>query len=341
MTEACNAAVSRKGWVGLWLTACFALLLVLGIVHLSVGARLVSPRLIIDALTARDHTSFDQQILLKLRLPRLLAAMLCGASLGIAGRLLQSILRNPLAEPHILGLNAGASLALVVTTALPAGLMMFPVSRPLISAAGSGTLFACVLFLSSAGRTGLTMTKVTFCGIALSALASACVSAILILDQETLEQMRFWLAGDLSGISLSELQTVLPITGLAAISVISITSRLDIMALGDKAATGLGVPVRQTRMIGLISTALFCGSAVSLCGPIGFIGLIVGGVAHRMVGGRHMISVPLSALLGANLMIAADIAARSIAAPNELATGVLMAFIGAPVFIVVVTRVLR
>ncbi len=341
MTEGYNAAAWQKGRGGLWLPACLAVLLVFALIHLSVGARPVSPRLIIDALASRDHTSFDQQILLKLRLPRLLAAILCGASLGIAGRLLQSILRNPLAEPHILGLNAGASLALVVTTALPTGLMIFPVSRPLIAAAGSGTLFALVLFLSSAGRTGLTMTKVTFCGIALSALASACVSAILILDQETLEQMRFWLAGDLSGISLAELRVVLPITGLAVIASIFITSRLDIMALGDKAATGLGVPVRQTRMIGLIATALFCGSAVSLCGPIGFIGLIVGGVAHRMVGGRHMMSVPLSALLGANLMIAADIAARTMAAPNELATGVLTAFLGAPVFIAVVTRVLR
>ncbi|SCX33177.1 putative siderophore transport system permease protein YfiZ precursor [Agrobacterium rosae] len=341
MTHVWNTETSRKEVVWLWLPACLALLLFLGLAHLSVGARPVSPQFLIDALTARDHTSFEQQILLKLRLPRLLAAILCGASLGIAGRLVQSILRNPLAEPHILGLNAGASLAIVATTALPAGLMMFPVSRPLIAAAGSGVLFALVLFLSSAGRTGLTMIKVTFCGIALSALASACVSALLILDQETLEQMRFWLAGDLSSISLSELQTVLPVTGVAVIATAMITSRLDIMSLGDKTAMGLGVPVRQTRMIGLVATGLFCGSAVSLCGPIGFIGLIVGGVAHRMVGGRHMISIPLSAMLGANLMLAADIAARTIAAPHDLATGVLTAFIGAPVFIAAVTRVLR
>ncbi|WP_337796404.1 iron ABC transporter permease [Agrobacterium rubi] len=341
MTDAVKSGGSTNRLQSLLLLCGLGLLLVLALTHLSVGARPVSPQFLIDALTSRDITSFDQQILLKLRLPRLLAAILCGASLGIAGRLLQSILRNPLAEPHILGLNAGASLALVASTALPAGLMVFPASRPLIAVAGSGVLFALVLFLSSAGRTGLTMTKVTFCGIALSALASACVSAILILDQETLEQMRFWLAGDLSGISLSDLQTVLPIVVIAAMAAAWITSRLDIMALGDQTATGLGVPVRQTRLIGLIATALFCGASVSLCGPIGFIGLIVGGVAHRMVGGRHMVSIPLSALLGANLMIAADIAARTIAAPQELATGILTAFVGAPVFIAVVARVLR
>lgn len=341
MTAAYNIRSSKTALYGLWLPCGIVVLLALGLMHLSVGARPVSPQLIIDALTAQDHTSFEQQILLKLRLPRLLAAILCGASLGIAGRLLQSILRNPIAEPHILGLNAGASLALVASTALPASMMVFPASRPLIAAAGSGVLFALVLFLSSAGRSGLTMTKVTFCGIALSALASACVSAILILDQETLEQMRFWLAGDLSGISLSDIQTVLPIVTVAAIAAAWITLRLDIMALGDKAATSLGVPVRQTRLIGLITTALFCGASVSLSGPIGFVGLIVGGVAHRMAGGRHLVSVPLAALLGANLMIAADIAARTIAAPHDLATGVLTAFIGAPVFIAVVTRVLR
>lgn len=341
MTEVFDETRSKRRLSGIWLACGLLLMLVLGTAHLSVGARPLSPHVIMEALTARHAGNFDHQILFKLRLPRLFAAILCGACLATAGRLLQSILRNPIAEPHILGLNAGASLALVASTALPAGLMMVPAGRPLIAAAGSGVLFALVLFLSSAGRSGLTMTKVTFCGIALSALASACVSAILILDQETLEQIRFWLAGDLSGISLSDIQTVLPIVTVAAIATAWITLRLDIMSLGDQAAAGLGVPVRQTRLIGLIATALLCGSSVSLCGPIGFIGLIVGGAAHHMAGGQHAMSLPLSAVLGANLMIIADLAARTIAAPQELATGVLTAIIGAPVFIAVITRALR
>lgn len=325
----------------LWIPCGLVLVMLLGVVHLGVGARPVSAQLVIDALTARDHASFEQQILLKLRLPRLLAAILCGAALGISGRLLQSILRNPLGEPHILGLNAGASLAIVLTMALPATLMPVALTRPLIAAAGGGLLFSAVLMLSCAGRTGLTMTKLTFCGIALSALASACVSAILILDQETLEQMRFWLAGDLSGISLSDIRTVIPIIIVATITTAFIVNRLDVMALGDSLATGLGVPVGRTRLLGMVATALFCGASVSLCGPIGFIGLIVGGMSHRLASGRHLLSIPLSALLGACLLVAADIAARTIAAPRELATGILTAFIGAPVFILVVARRLK
>ncbi|WP_027676564.1 FecCD family ABC transporter permease [Agrobacterium larrymoorei] len=341
MSLAVTMKSTNSGLRALWLPCGLLMIVLLGLVHLGVGARPVSAQFIIDTIFARDHASFEQQILVKLRLPRLLAAIICGTSLGIAGRLMQSILRNPLAEPHILGLNAGASLAIVTMTALPASMLAFLVSRPLVATTGSGTLFAIILFLSSAGRTGMTMSKVTFCGIALSALASACVSAILILDQETLEQIRFWLAGDLSGISLASISNVIPLLMVALVLTMWIALRLDVLALGDVTAAGLGVPVRQTKLIGLAATALFCGSSVALVGPIGFVGLIVAGVAHRLANGRHVMSLPLSALLGANLMIAADIAARTIAAPHDLATGLMTAFIGAPVFIIVVARVLR
>ncbi len=330
-----------NGFRSLWLPCGLVMIVMLGLLHLGVGARPMSAQFIVDTIFARDHGSFEQQILLKLRLPRLLAAIVCGASLGIAGRLMQSILRNPLAEPHILGLNAGASLAIVIMTALPANMLALSMSRQLAATMGSGVLFAIILALSSAGRTGMTISKVTFCGIALSALASACVSAILILDQETLEQMRFWLAGDLSGISLANISSALPLLMIALGLTAWIALRLDVLALGDATAAGLGVPVRQTKLIGLAATALFCGSSVALAGPIGFVGLIVAGVAHRLADGRHMMSLPLSALLGANLMIAADIAARTIAAPHDLATGLMTAFVGAPVFIIVVARVLR
>lgn len=341
MSQVVGMKSAGSGLRTLWLPCGLLMMVLLGLIHLGAGARPVSPQFLIDTIFARDHTSFEQQILLKLRLPRLLAAIICGASLGIAGRLMQSILRNPLAEPHILGLNAGASLAIVIMTALPANVLVFPVSRPMAATMGSSTLFAIILFLSSAGRTGMTMSKLTFCGIALSALASACVSAILILDQETLEQMRFWLAGDLSGISLASIVDVLPLLMIGLVLAIWIAPRLDVLALGDVTAAGIGVPVRQTKLIGLAATALFCGSSVALAGPIGFVGLIVAGVAHRLANGRHVMSLPLSALLGANLIIAADIAARTIAGPHDLATGLMTAFMGAPIFIVIVARVLR
>jgi iron complex transport system permease protein len=324
-----------------WLPVAAGMTILLAFLHLGIGARPVSPHLFVEVIAAYDPASFDQQVLIKLRLPRLLAGMLCGACLGVAGLLLQSLLRNPLGEPHILGLNAGASLSVVLCAALPAGLVPIALARPLIAALGGGMLFALVLALASAGRTGLTMTKMTFCGIALSALASACVSAILILDQDTLEQMRFWLAGDLAGVSMVEIRASLPIVIAALLATAFVSLRLDIMALGDAAATGLGVPVWQTRLIGLTATALFCGAAVSIAGPIGFVGLIVPGLAHRLAKRNHVLSLPLAALFGASLVIAADIGARTIAMPREFATGIMTAFIGAPVFLVIVARVVR
>jgi iron complex transport system permease protein len=318
-----------------------ALLAVLALLHLGVGARPVSPMTLIEVITHFDPTNFDHRILTSLRLPRLEAAILCGASLGAAGLLLQSLLRNPLAEPHILGLNAGASLAVVACSALPAALIPTGFARPLIAALGGGLVFVLVLALASAGRIGLTVTKLTFCGIALSTLASALISAILILDQDTLEAMRLWLAGDLAGANRAATLAALPPVMVALLSAVLIAPRLDAMMLGDTVAIGFGVPVRRTRAVGLAAAALFCGAAVSISGPIGFVGLIVPGIAHRLSSGRHLLSLALSALGGAALLLSADIAARFLFAPREIATGIMTALIGAPVFLLLVTRAIR
>lgn len=302
------------------------------------GARLISPVELWQAVTAFDPTNFDHQILTRIRLPRVGAALLVGAGLGISGLILQSLLRNPLGEPQILGLNAGASLAVVLTTALPVGVAFSGPLRPLVAAAGGGLLFLLVLAMASAGRTGMTATKAAFCGIALSALASTLTSGILLLDEETLNTIRIWLVGDLSVAALPDIQAALPFFLLAIAVAATITGRLNILALGDAAATGLGVSVARTRFIGLLAAALFCGAAVSVAGPIGFIGLVVPAIAHRLSGGDHRVSMPCSALLGAALLLLADLAARAVLQPAELATGLMTAFIGAPVFIAVVLR---
>lgn len=323
------------------LLAATTLFAVLALLHLGVGARPVSPLTLIEVIIRFDPANFDHRILTSLRLPRLEAAILCGACLGTAGLLLQSLLRNPLAEPHILGLNAGASLAVVVCAALPAAFVPTGLARPLIAALGGGLVFALVLALASTGRIGLTITKLTFCGIALSALTSALISAILILDQDTLEAMRLWLAGDLAGANRAATLAALPPVGAALLAAVMIAPRLDAMMLGDAVAIGLGVPVRSTRAIGLAATALLCGASVSIAGPIGFVGLIVPGIAHRLSGGRHLLSLALAALGGAALLLSADIAARFLLAPREIATGIMTALIGAPVFLLLVTRAIR
>jgi iron complex transport system permease protein len=310
----------------------------LSLLHLSIGAHPVSPAALIRALVAFDPTNFDQRVLIGLRLPRVSAALMSGAALGIAGLLLQSLLRNPLAEPHILGLNAGASLAVVVAAALPVAYQPLALSRPLLAAGGGAAVFAAVLTLSSAGRLGLTTTKLVFCGIALSALASSLVSAILLLDQETLDAVRFWLAGDLAGVHWPQLAAALVPLSLAGVAAWAIAPRLDALALGDASATSLGIAVRSTRIAGFAAAALAAGAAVSTVGPIGFVGLIVPGLCLRLARGRHLTALTLSAIGGAALLVLADIAARSLVPGREIATGIMTALVGAPVFLFIVGR---
>lgn len=315
-----------------------ALLLMGAIVHLGLGARFIAPQAVVQAFLAFDPRNFDHNVIINLRLLRLAAALTTGAALGVAGVLLQAVIRNPLGEPHILGLNAGAALAVVITSAL--GLAL-PVGRPLIAAAGAAILFLLVLTLSSAGRTGLTPMKVTLCGVALSAFASSITAAVLILDEQTLLAMRTWLAGDLAGLSWATTQNAAWVAAVGLSLAVWISPSLNMLALGDRMAQGLGVSLVRTRILALIAIALLCGAAVSIAGPIGFIGLVVPQIIRRLVSVDLRVMVPLSACCGALVLLLADIAARTLFTPHELATGVMTALVGAPVFILMAARMFR
>ncbi|UWM63607.1 iron ABC transporter permease [Enterobacter sp. CP102] len=317
----------------------FALLLVAGgIAHLGIGARFIAPQTVVQAFLHFEPRNFDHNVIVKLRLLRLFAALTTGAALGVAGVLLQSVIRNPLGEPHILGLNAGAALAVVLTSAL--GLSL-PFGRPLIAAAGAGALFLLVLMFSSAGRSGLTPMKVTLCGVALSAFASSITAAVLILDEQTLLAMRTWLAGDLAGLNGEIVRTASWVAGAGFALALWLSPSLNMLALGDRMAQGLGVSLLKTRLFALLAIALLCGAAVSIAGPIGFIGLVVPQLIRRLVSVDIRVMVPLSALCGALLLLIADLAARTLFTPYELATGVMTALVGAPVFIVMASRMFK
>lgn len=315
-----------------------ALLLMGAIIHLGLGARFIAPQTVVQAFLAFDPRNFDHNVIINLRLLRLAAALTTGAALGVAGVLLQAVIRNPLGEPHILGLNAGAALAVVITSTL--GLAL-PVGRPLIAAAGAAILFLLVLTLSSAGRTGLTPMKVTLCGVALSAFASSITAAVLILDEQTLLAMRTWLAGDLAGLRWATTQNAAWVAAVGFALAVWISPSLNMLALGDRMAQGLGVSLMRTRILALIAIALLCGAAVSIAGPIGFIGLVVPQIIRRLVSVDLRVMVPLSACCGALVLLLADIAARTLFTPHELATGVMTALVGAPVFILMATRMFR
>ena len=317
----------------------FALLLLMGaIAHLGIGVRFITPQTVVQAFLDFDPRNFDHNVIIRLRLIRLWAALTTGAALGVAGVLLQSVIRNPLGEPHILGLNAGAALAVVLTSAL--GLAL-PSGRPLIATAGAATLFLLVLVFSSAGRTGLTPMKVTLCGVAMSAFASSITATVLILDEQTLLAMRTWLAGDVAGIKA---ETILSATWAATAGfglALWLSPSLNMLALGDRMAQGLGVSLLKTRLFALLAIALLCGAAVSIAGPIGFIGLVVPQLIRRLVSVDLRVMVPLSALCGALVLLLADIAARTLFTPYELATGVMTALVGAPVFIFMASRMFK
>lgn len=318
------------------------LLLIAGsLVHLGLGARWIAPQTVLQALLEYNPRNFEQRIIVELRLVRLGAALLTGAALGVAGLLLQTVIRNPLGEPHILGLNAGASLAVVATSALGLSLGAFPAARPLTAACGAALLFGGVMVLASAGRGGATPLRITLCGVALSAFASAVTAAILILDEQTLLAMRTWLAGDLAGLNWSTLWTAL-VPALIGLGVaLFLAPRLNVLALGDKVALGLGVNLVQTRLLGLLAIALLCGGAVAVAGPIGFVGLVVPHVVRRLVTEDIRLALPLAAPVGALVLLLADIAARTLVAPQELATGAMTALVGAPLFIFIAARFLN
>lgn len=317
----------------------FALLLMMGaIAHLGIGARVISPLTVVQAFFDFNPHNFDHNVIIKLRLLRLCAAMVTGAALGVAGVLLQSVIRNPLGEPHILGLNAGAALAVVLTSALG---MTLPFGRPLVAAAGAAALFLLVLMFSSSGRTGLTPMKVTLCGVALSAFASSVTAAVLILDEQTLLALRTWLAGDLAGVKQETLRSALWAAAGGFVLAIGVSPSLNMLALGDRMAQGLGVSLLRTRLLALLSIALLCGAAVSIAGPIGFIGLVVPQLIRRLVSVDLRVMVPLSALCGALVLLLADIAARTLFTPWELATGIMTALVGAPVFIFMASRMFK
>ena len=314
------------------------LLILTCVLHLGIGARFISPHTVIQAFTAFDPRNFDHNVIINLRLLRLMAALLTGAALGLAGVLLQAVIRNPLGEPHILGLNAGAALAVVLTSALG---MALPLGRPLIAATGAAVLFLLVLTLSSAGRSGMTPMKVTLCGVAMSAFASSITAAVLILDEQTLLAMRTWLAGDLAGLRWATLQAAAGVAAIGLALAVLLAPALNMLALGDRLAQGLGVSLLRTRLLALLAAALLCGAAVSIAGPIGFIGLVVPQIVRRLVSTDLRVMVPFSLCCGALVLLLADCAARTLAMPHELATGVMTALVGAPVFIFMAARLFK
>jgi iron complex transport system permease protein len=286
----------------------------------------------------------EQLVLLDIRLPRTLIGMFVGASLALAGAIMQGLFRNPLADPGLIGVSSGAALAAVATIALGNGIAA-PLLQPLgvyalpVAAFFGGVATTAVL-VAIAGRHGQLMVgTLLLAGIALGALAGALTGLIAYAsDDRELRDLTFWSMGSLGGSNWPKVLAVLPFAALVAVTAPPLIRALNGFLLGEAQAFHLGIDVERTKRTAIVTTAASVGAAVAVAGVIGFVGIVVPHVVRLLAGPDHRVVLPGSALLGAVLMLAADIAARLVVRPAELPIGIVMAAIGTPVFLHLVLR---
>ena len=300
------------------------------IVSITWGAADIAFSDIYQSFTAYDGST-NHLIIRTVRLPRSLIAALVGASLAVAGAIMQGLTRNPLASPGILGVNAGAAFAVVVGTFI-AGSSSLNIYA-WYAFAGAAISAIAVYFLSSLGRGGLTPFNLTIAGAAITAFISSITSGILILSQRTLEEIRFWLAGSVAGRDLNLLLQVLPYICVGLVLAIALSRQITILSLGEDTARSLGQSTALIKILAAISIILLAGASVAIAGPIGFVGLIVPHIVRSIVGVDYRWILPYSAILGAIMMLVADLCGRLIIQPSELPVGLVMPLIGAPFFI--------
>lgn len=275
--------------------------------------------------------SIAQQLLVSLRLPRVLVAMLVGASLAVAGALMQAITRNPLASPSLFGINAGAACMLIVVSS---GWLPFLNGLPLLLSTAIGALISALLVLALGGalQGRLHPVRVLLAGIAVTAALTALTRTLLILDEEA-QAVVDWLTGSLADIGWDHWQHLWPFAGAALLLSLLLSQGLNLLALGDEVAIGLGVNPLRTRLAAGGLVIVLAASAVAVAGPVAFVGLLVPHVMRALVGRDHRVLIPATALGGAALMLWADALSRALAFPAETPVGVVTALIGAPCFL--------
>lgn len=312
------------------------LVVLLAAASLAVGSKAISPGVVFDALTAFDPEVEDHLIVQSLRVPRTVLALCVGVALGLAGAVMQGLTRNPLADPGILGVSAGAALAVVLGIVLGgvgsvAGQMWF-------AFAGAAVASVVVYALGALGRDGATPVKLALAGAAITAFLSSVTTTILLLDTPTLDRFRFWVVGSVAGRGLEVTAQVLPFLVVGTVAALLLGRALNSLALGEDVARALGARVSRTRVMAALVVVLLVGAATAAAGPIGFVGLTVPHIARAVTGPDYRWVLAYSAVLAPALLLAADVLGRVLVSPGELQVGIVTAFIGAPVFIALVRR---
>lgn len=305
------------------------------LLSVAVGARPVPLGAVLDVLLRPDGGQ-ESVVVHELRLPRTLLGVVVGAALGMAGVLVQGLTRNPLADPAILGISAGAAFAVVVGIHL-AGVATYT-GYVWLALAGAALAGAGVHALGTRGRGGASPTGLVLAGAAAAALLTACTSAVVLTDAATLDEYRFWAVGSLAGRDAALTRLVLPFVLAGALLAAVCARGLDLLALGDDVARSLGVAVGRTRLLAAGAAVVLTGGAVAACGPIAFVALVVPHLARAGTGPDHRWLLAWSAALGPVLLLGADVLGRVVARPAEVPVGVMTALVGAPVFIALVRR---
>lgn len=299
------------------------------------GLTKVSAQMVFDTIYHFDGSN-EHIIIQDTRIPRAFIAASVGASLAIAGAVMQGLTRNPLASPGILGINAGASFFVVFGISFLG--MSSLTAFAWLAFLGAAVASVVVYVFGSMGSEGLTPIKITLAGAAIAAMFSSMTQGMLTLDERALDQVLFWLAGSIQGRDLDILLSVLPYLAAGWLISLAFGKQMNVLAMGEDLAKGLGQKTLLVKVAGGVIVVLLAGGSVAVAGPIGFVGIIIPHFARWLVGIDYRWVIPYSALLGAVLLLAADIGARYILMPAEVPVGVMTAIVGAPFFVYIARR---
>ncbi|WP_413377510.1 FecCD family ABC transporter permease [Alkalihalobacillus sp. 1P02AB] len=326
----------RTSYKIIGLVVCFLLLCTAFILSISLGQTNISFLTTLEAFTQYDPNSTEHIIVTTSRLTRALIATVIGSSLAIAGALMQALTRNPLASPDLLGINAGGLFFIVLS------ITMFSVnsltSYMWIAFLGAGIAGVLVFFLGSVGRDGLSPIKIILAGAAITALFASFTQGLLVIDEQSIQSILFWMAGSVSGRNLEMLLPVLPYVFGATLFAFFLGRSINVLLTGEDVAKGLGQRTVFLKVVMGVLVIILAGSSVAVAGAIGFVGLVVPHIVKGLVGPDYRWVIPYSALVGASLLLFADVVARFLIMPQEVPIGVMTAFIGAPFFVYIARK---
>jgi iron complex transport system permease protein len=322
----------RRRSIGL--VVALLVLLILLLLSVLIGSTAIAPSVVWDALF-RSSADIDQFAIRDYRLPRTIIGLTVGVALGISGALIQALTRNPLADPGILGVHAGASFAVTVAV----GLLGVRDFHGYLWFAFAGALIVTIMVLAlGSTRRGQSPVIMVLAGVCVSAVLGGAGSALQLTNPEAFDQLRSWNAGSLVGRPLELVWPILPFFAVALSLTLAVAGPLNAMALGDELAATQGVRLARTRVLTVAAITLLGGGATAIAGPIGFVGLMVPHVARWIVGPDQRWIFAYSVLLAPSLLLAADVLGRVVLAPGEIPVGIVTAFVGAPVLIALVRR---